>query len=731
MRKGVLADNDTCADSLSSLTSSHPYLKARESILVHFERDLQKRRILPDATLVDLFVYLHGILFSKVQLDDFENIFIRFKDKLQAVVSSDVDSSTRAEEKVSQSAWMMMATINIASMLQYSTEGQEQTSGPKTVIATAENIEGLTAKALQMEEDDNDEAAEEEETEGNKATTTAAAAAAAASETLSLPPTLPAPPPPAPEEKPITLHYSARLTYAILSALIIAMKKEDRHAMTKVNPYITMLLTFVSQECKQSTLLDFMEPHIPWEQLMKLGESVPSSLARIDPRKDIAMRIRGDGGPLAEDWCLRGMAWVGRRIYERGFWKSPRSAGRSSMPIFESEVEVLHRFANCSALPDESFSSGSGGEEDTEGDEAEASTLADCTTITTLRWKRIVYTLTVLIKTVPGLDYQAETGKLILTSPLLEKTQGWKAEEDSELQQELHLEKPKIKGKNEGATQTESINDGEDDDDDNLDEDAIDDSDTIRDLKKRRRLLRQQIRESKVALTGRPRTTTEEVASFKQQQQQSHLVEKRPFKKLPFLAGYTVLVLDTNVMLTPVSILEQLVECKKWCTVIPLVTVTELEGLTKRPGVIGQRAQKAIDYLSANLKSKTNYLKVQTSRGNYLSDLRFRTEDIDFSSLPNNRGGEEEGHGDDNHKVARSIDEVIVFCLEWQVKNFTDRSAILCKDREEIIKTQSQITKDTFKAVLITLDVNLRLKARFRGFTALGPKTLIDVLEPA
>lgn len=683
---------------------------------------------------MDLFVYLHGILFSKVQLDDFEEIFIRFKEKLQAVVEASADSGAKTEEKVSQSAWMMMATINIASLLQYSTDGQEQTSVQKTVIATPESMDGQNTKAIRMEEDDHADAAEEDEGDGSKV-------AAATSDTLSLPPSLSIPPPSQPEEKPITLQYSARLTFAILSTLTFAIEKDKQRPMMAVNPYITMLLTFVSLECRQPMLLDVMEPHIPWDLLLRLAEAVPSSLERINPQKDIAMRIRGDGGPLAEDWCLRGMAWVGRRTYERGFWKTTRGAGRSSMPIFESEVEVLHRFANISSLAGESLSGGSGGEEDTEGEEAGVSTSADCATITTLRWKRIVYTLTVLIKTVPGLDYQAETGKLILTSPLLERIQGWKAEEESKLQQELRLERLNIKSKEEVVSQVESINDGEDDDDNDSDEDAMDDSDTVRDLKKRRRLLRQQIRESKVTLTGRSRTSTQDVVSQQQQQQQGqqqiqqqgqqqgHAQEKRPFKKLPFLAGYTVLVLDTNVMLTPISVLEQLVESQKWCTVIPLVTVTELEGLTKRPGVIGQRAQKAIDYLAANLKSKTNYLKVQTSRGNYLSDLRFRTEDIDFSSLPNNRGMEE---GDDeNHKMARSIDEVIVYCLEWQVKNFTDRSAVFCKNREDMIKTQSQVTKETYKAVLITLDVNLRLKARFRGFTALGPKTLIDVLAPA
>ena len=37
--------------------------------------------------------------------------------------------------------------------------------------------------------------------------------------------------------------------------------------------------------------------------------------------------------PLDEDWCLCGMEWVGRRVFERGYWKSGEEKGK--------EVEIL------------------------------------------------------------------------------------------------------------------------------------------------------------------------------------------------------------------------------------------------------------------------------------------------------------------------------------------------------------------------------------------------------
>ena len=37
--------------------------------------------------------------------------------------------------------------------------------------------------------------------------------------------------------------------------------------------------------------------------------------------------------PLDEDWCLRGMEWVGRRVFKRGYWKSGEEKGK--------EIEIL------------------------------------------------------------------------------------------------------------------------------------------------------------------------------------------------------------------------------------------------------------------------------------------------------------------------------------------------------------------------------------------------------
>jgi protein SMG6 len=51
------------------------------------------------------------------------------------------------------------------------------------------------------------------------------------------------------------------------------------------------------------------------------------------PKEKWVMLTSGCAPPLSEDWCLRGMEWVGRKVYERGFWKSGEER--------RAEIEVL------------------------------------------------------------------------------------------------------------------------------------------------------------------------------------------------------------------------------------------------------------------------------------------------------------------------------------------------------------------------------------------------------
>ena len=65
------------------MTTLHPFLTSRESILSIWSHAAQARRSVPDAKASDLFILLHGILFTNIQLDDFQLTLTRFIERLE------------------------------------------------------------------------------------------------------------------------------------------------------------------------------------------------------------------------------------------------------------------------------------------------------------------------------------------------------------------------------------------------------------------------------------------------------------------------------------------------------------------------------------------------------------------------------------------------------------------------------------------------------------------------
>jgi hypothetical protein len=63
---------------VKSMTTLHPFPTSRESILSIWSHAAQARRSVPDAKASDLFILLHGMLFTNIQLDDFQPTLARF-----------------------------------------------------------------------------------------------------------------------------------------------------------------------------------------------------------------------------------------------------------------------------------------------------------------------------------------------------------------------------------------------------------------------------------------------------------------------------------------------------------------------------------------------------------------------------------------------------------------------------------------------------------------------------
>jgi protein SMG6 len=88
------------------MTTLHPFSTSRESILPICSSIAQSRRSQPDATVTELFVLLHGNLFTDIQLDDFALTLSRFLEHLEI---------EGAEER----EWIMMAVTNIGAIMEY------------------------------------------------------------------------------------------------------------------------------------------------------------------------------------------------------------------------------------------------------------------------------------------------------------------------------------------------------------------------------------------------------------------------------------------------------------------------------------------------------------------------------------------------------------------------------------------------------------------------------------
>ncbi|KAJ3083655.1 hypothetical protein HK102_000968, partial [Quaeritorhiza haematococci] len=249
----------------------------------------------------------------------------------------------------------------------------------------------------------------------------------------------------------------------------------------------------------------------------------------------------------------------------------------------------------------------------------------------------------------------------------------------------------------------------------------------------------------KIRSSSPPRSKTRNIPGEAKLKRQS----KNPLMLVP---GTTVVIFDTNCYIDYLDQIRSVVESAKWVVVVPLVVVTELDGLSTNEGKVGFFASQAVQYLQEEFgtgwasgsggtsvsapNKRKKWLKLQTSQGNYLPDLRVRTEDWSaFSSgstisaagggsVGNASGGGLAGGvssdvGGPNNMVLKSNDDVVLKCCFHYIRNPNPSLSRLLLPRNG----PAGAVKEGVKAspvVLVTDDANLRLKARAMG---------IDVVE--
>ncbi|KAI9274920.1 hypothetical protein EDC94DRAFT_509841 [Helicostylum pulchrum] len=159
------------------------------------------------------------------------------------------------------------------------------------------------------------------------------------------------------------------------------------------------------------------------------------------------------------------------------------------------------------------------------------------------------------------------------------------------------------------------------------------------------------------------------------------------------IPGKTILVLDTNCFIGHIDHVRKLLESKKWTIIVPLVVVTELDGLRTNPHRLGLVAQQGIELLQNTLAVKSNkqLLRIQTSHNNFMSDISIRSEQFVFGETDKNLD-----------------DLVLSSCLWW---------------------ISQQVTKDDkiVPVCLVTGDRNLSVKARARDVEVVPVSAIIQL----
>ena len=252
------------------MTTLRPFVTARESVLTLWPPSAQLRRSSSEAHVLDLFILLHGMIFADIQLDDFQCTLSRLLEHLQTEVIEERD-------------WMMMAVVNIGSILEYG----RPTAVLKWVSCIVPTIPPLPESRA---------SSKKEERRDSDCTDIDAI--------------------------PIHLRLPLQLTFSMFSQALSRPTRSISPRKDLLNPYVTIILTFVSVVVRDDHW-SIIEPVIPWDELVFFLSTIPGPIIRLSDEaagsKEPSIITAGCAA-LPEDACLRGMAWAGRRIYERGFW---------------------------------------------------------------------------------------------------------------------------------------------------------------------------------------------------------------------------------------------------------------------------------------------------------------------------------------------------------------------------------------------------------------------------
>ncbi|KAG8982928.1 hypothetical protein FRB90_006455, partial [Tulasnella sp. 427] len=429
-----------------SLVSHHPCDAARESILPLFSVAKQSSRYSPSSPAPSIFLLLQGMLFTRIQLDDFHPTVARLKERVQL-----------NPEEVTEPEWTMMAVLNIAAVLDYgrgegvlrkvcgwmsSSAGLSAANGSGSGAGRPGSSRVGRPGAGRRGDSEND-AMQVDSVPGNSTTPVvvvnepevqmvdAASTLQGQMEALSTDR-------PQVEE----LSYTAQLALQLMFELLLHtmrhpyIRSKSPFRPDSVNSYLTTIFTFLATLCKNEIALQIVEKYVPWSEFTPFFTQIFQRTTRSGSGSG-SVHLEDEGSrsskwfgssPLPEDWCLRGSEWV-RRVYERGFWRNPAAAASSSSASSKSEAGITSEMdvlipPECEDLTDGAV-------------EGENDAILNVNW-TDARYKRLRWSVETIVKSVDGLAWLGE-GKdkcVGVVPPLMDKVEAWMAEKAREEEME-------------------------------------------------------------------------------------------------------------------------------------------------------------------------------------------------------------------------------------------------------------------------------------------------------
>ena len=387
------------------MTTLHPFLTSRESILSIWSSAAQSRRSQPDASTQELFVLLHGMLFTNIQLNDFIPTLARFLERLEI-------------EDVEERQWIMMAVVNIGAIMEYGRpSGVLRKVGGLGATREGSGVSPVRVVAKRSPVIYHEDVREDRQMDVDDESPRVPLAPAHVSPALSDADLT--------TELPPMFKFALQLTFSMLSFVLRnPTRKASQFSKPCLNPYITVILTFLATLSKHAETLSVLERSVPWEDLAQFFTTIPRNVMTAQgllvpaiSGERWSMLTSGCTPPLSEDWCMRGMEWVGRKVFERGYWKSGEDR--------RAEMEVLD-LEECAQLTDGIIED----EVDDEDGKAEGQSIA------ARRWTRLARTAVGLADIVDGLTWVEGTREWKIGGSLEANVKRWREEDRHEQEEE-------------------------------------------------------------------------------------------------------------------------------------------------------------------------------------------------------------------------------------------------------------------------------------------------------